>query len=255
MGNHHDPIFIEGSESKGIVVFIHGFMGSPRQFDKLANSVHNRGYAISALLLPGHGGSAKNFASGTFESWQTFVNAEIKRFARDYSNIWLVGHSMGGLLAINAAVEYSGHIRGILTIATPFKLIAFSSNAARVRIKNFTAKKSSPVKAAYLSGNSIKLSPSLLWCVIKPAVELIKLIHAAKDNLSSICAPLTAVYSISDELTSIESLKILKSGLTGAPFNQLILTDSLHGYYPQHEQALIEQELTKLITTDDMDGE
>jgi len=56
-----------------------------------------------------------------------------------------------------------------------------------------------------------------------------------------------AVYSASDELTSIVSLDILKAGLTGASLESLVLADSLHAYYPEHEQLLIEQALLKLV--------
>ena len=255
MNNPHAPFFHKHPEAKGIVLFIHGFMSSPRQFDKFVETVHSTGCSAAALLLPGHGGRAKDFATGSFDIWQSHVNSEVERFSQDYNRIWLVGHSLGGLLALNAAVRYSSHVRGVFTIATPFKLIVFSSHSAKVRMRQIVSGKNSPLKAVYLANNSIKLSPDLIWCFIKPAVEMKKIIQATKNNLPNIRAQVTSVYSKSDELTSFESLQILKSGLTGVPFNQLILTDSLHGYYPQHEQALIEQELTKLITTDDMDGE
>ena len=41
-----------------IVIFIHGFLGSPHQFIDLADFVSHMGYACGALLLPGHGGTA-----------------------------------------------------------------------------------------------------------------------------------------------------------------------------------------------------
>ena len=86
----HAPLFVENPAHKGIVVFIHGFMGSPRQFDRFAETICQQGYSAAALLLPGHGGSAKEFASGSFERWQSHADSEVERFSQDYNNIWLV---------------------------------------------------------------------------------------------------------------------------------------------------------------------
>jgi len=222
-------------------------MGSPRQFDRLAGAVHRNGCSAAALLLPGHGGSAKDFSLGTFSGWQSHVDAEVERYSCDYKKIWLAGHSMGGLLAINSAVRFGQSVQGIFTLACPFKIITFSAHALNVRIKQVFSKKNDPIKIAYLSNSSIALSPGLLWHTRKPAAEIKKLMLEARNNLSQVRAPFVAVYSASDELTSIVSLDILKAGLTGASLESLVLADSLHAYYPEHEQLLIEQALLKLV--------
>ena len=248
MNRSHEPLFLESNAENGIVIFIHGFMGSPRQFDKLAEAVHKQGFSAASLLLPGHGGTAKDFATGTFERWQTYVDAEIERLSRDYKYILLAGHSMGALLSINAAAKYCAHVRGIFTIACPFKITMFSAYTMKVRIKQFFSKKDDPVKVAYLSNSSVTPSPGIIWNAVGPSAEVKKLTSAALEKLPEIRVPVTAVYSSSDELTSIESLGMLSSGLSGAPFEQVLLSDSLHAYYPEHEYAMIENALLKLLS-------
>ena len=248
--NPHEPFFLENPADNGLVVFIHGFMGSPRQFIRLAETVHRQGLSAAALLLPGHGGSVKAFGVGTAARWQEHVDSEVERFANDYASIWLVGHSMGGLLAINAAVKYSAHIRGIFPIACPFKLTKFSalsSQLKRFRLRRVLSINSDTIKAAYRGSCSIQLSASLLWRIVKPMSEVEKLIQATKDNLPNIRIPMTAVYSTSDELTAIGSLEILKSGLDGVAFEHLVLSDSMHAYYPEHDMAAVEQALVNMV--------
>ena len=247
MNNFHAPLFLEGPDDRGLVVFVHGFMGSPRQFDKLAQTVHRKGYSAVSLLLPGHGGSAKDFATGTLTSWQHYVDTEVERLSREYENIWLVGHSMGGLLVVNTAIRYGACIRGIFMIASPFKLTIISAQSLKVRLQLLFYRKSNPVKAAYFIGNSIKFSPGLLWYLFKPTIELHKLMKVTQENLPDVRPHLSAVYSLSDELVSLFSLEILKSGLTGASFDHFVLSDSLHAYYPDHEFALIEQALVRML--------
>ena len=247
MNNIHAPLFLKGSADIGLVMFVHGFMGSPRQFDKLAGVAHRLGYSVAVLLLPGHGGSAKDFGAGTFERWQNHVDSEVERFSRDYKNIWLFGHSMGGLLAVNAAVKYSDNIRGLFLLASPFKIILISAHAVKVRLQLIFFRRNSPMKAAYLDGTSVKLTPNLLWHIFKPLAELNKLMKATRANLPNVRPPVTAVYSTSDELVSFHSLGILKSGLAGVGFEHFVLTDSLHAYYTEHEFSIIERAFIKMI--------
>lgn len=248
MSNIHTPLFLESPENKGIVVFIHGFLGSPRQFDRFAQAVHQQGFSTAALLLPGHGCSAKDFGSGTFERWQSFVDAEVERFSQKYAKIWLVGHSMGGLLAINAAVKHSETVCGIFPIASPLKITIFSMHALKVRAILLFYRKSHPVKASYLSGCSVRLTPNMLWHIIKPFFELVRVMRVTRDNLPNVRAPMIAAYSTSDELVSIKSLAMLKSGLDGVDFEELLLSKSLHAYYTEDEAARIEQALVRFVS-------
>jgi len=244
----HEPLFLENPAGNSAVIFIHGLMRSPRQFDKLADVVFRQGHTAESLLLPGHGGKAKDFGKGTFERWQAHVDAEIERLTQIYDGIRLVGHSIGGLLALNAAAKHVGHVRGVLTIATPFKLTLLSPYSSKVRLRKLFLRKDDPIKNALIATNSVTKSPNILWRAIGPTVEVKKLMAAARESLHKIDVPVTAVYSSSDELTSLESLGILSSGLSGAPFEQVLLSDSLHSYFPEHEQAMIEQALLKLLS-------
>ena len=247
MTDLHKPQLYLNPASNDIVIFIHGFMGSPRQFESLAQAVHRQGYSAASLLLPGHGGPARDFGLGTFKRWQHHVDTEIERFSGEYTNIWLAGHSMGGLLAINSAVRFSGHVRGLFTIACPFKLTAFSAYALKTRIRQVFCRKGDPVKAAYLSNSSVVPSPGLIWHSRKPAAELKKLMLAARSNLPQVRVPVVAVYSAADELTSIISLDIFRAELTEVCLKPVLLTESLHAYYTAQEQAAIEQELLQLV--------
>jgi len=193
--NPHVARFLENPAKKGIVIFIHGFMGSPRQFAGLIDAAQSQGYSTAALLLPGHGGSVGNFAASTFKRWQNHVDSEIERFLENYTEILLVGHSMGGLLAINAAVRFSRYVRGIFLIASPFTITVFSVHAMKTRLKLALSKRNDPIKVIYLSDSSVPLSLNLLWGVIKPSLEFRKLMRTARKNLPKIEVPVTAVYS------------------------------------------------------------
>ena len=244
MDASHAPYFLENQTKSGVVLFIHGFMGSPRQFYKFAHSVHEKGKSAAVLLLPGHGGTSKEFSTGTYERWQKHVDHNVEYLSQVYKDIWLCGHSMGGLLATNAAIKYSEHIRGLFLIACPFKLRKISARVLKARFVQMFSKK---IKTEYKKSSSVPHAPPLLWHTIKPYSELKKLIVATKANLPNLQKNVTAAYSTSDETTSIKSLDILKSGLTKATLEQIQLTDSMHAYFPEHERQLLTQALLKMV--------
>ena len=244
----HSPKFLENSDKTNIVIFIHGYMGSPRQFDRLVEIAYNEGCSVLSLLLPGHGSTTKEFSKATMTKWQNHVNSEVERFSKEYKRIYLVGHSMGCLLSINAAAKYSEHVCGLFLIYCPFKVRYINIAAIKVRLKQLLYPKTNPVKAAYHKGRSVPLMPNLLWRNIKPASELMKLISFTREKLHNIKVPITAVYSLSDEIISMKSLQILKSGATQTSVKSIILTDSLHAYYTSEEQAVIEEALMAFVS-------
>jgi carboxylesterase len=243
----HEARLMKNTSNAGIVVFVHGFLGSPRQFDRLAEAAYSKGYSTLSLLLPGHGSSLKIFSNTTMESWTNHVNTEIGRLSSTYDRIIIVGHSLGGLLAINASKEYSKFVQGLFLIYCPFRLGYLNLNTIKVKFIQVFFRKSNPIKAAYLASCSVQLSPSLIWRFIKPTLELRTLISITIGNLHSIHIPLTAIYSSSDEVVSPHSLAVLKSGASNISVKSILLTNSLHAYFTKPEQAIIEHALLDAI--------
>jgi carboxylesterase len=243
----HETRILKNSVKADIVVFIHGFMGSPRQFDRLADVVYSKGYSAMSLLLPGHGGSLKEFSNATSAEWTDYVNAEIGLISKAYDRIFIVGHSMGCLLAINAYLKYSEYVHGLFLIYCPFKLDYLSHYAIKARLRQMFYKKTSKIKSAYRTGCSVPLMPSIIWRSIKPAAELKKLTSSTIDTLHNIFVPITAIYSSSDEVVSTDSLDVLNSGAKNSTVKSIMLADSLHAYFTENEQTVIENALIDAV--------
>jgi len=227
-----------------MVVIIHGLMGSPRQFDFISEAAQISGYSVTAPTLPGHGGTIREFSESKFEQWQEHVDTEVERLIRDFESIWLVGHSIGGLLALNASARFNRHVRGVFTIACPFEFARFSVKLVRARLLQIF---SSKIRSEYISSNSIPTSPSLIWRIRKPVAEVKKLVLSTRENLPRVHAPVMAVYSSFDEVTSIRSIDIQKTALSNTHFEYMLLNESLHAYYTNHERLMITDALLKFL--------
>ncbi len=228
MDAKHAEYHYRSETSDTVVVFIHGIQGSPLQFDYMVEALNGL-YSIENLLLPGHGKTMKEFAGSGMREWQTYVDDRVRALENEYRNIILVGHSMGCLLAVQAAVSYPERIRGLFLLAVPLHIrvtlpyvkrcltVAFCSGIKNERITEAMRLASVPPAApfAYLAN-------------IPRYIELLKKAKATRALMRDLRLPAVVVQSAKDEIVSRRSLRYMerKQGV-----QVVLLNDSGHYYY------------------------
>ena len=97
------------------LVFVHGWCSNRtfwrEQLDNLA-----RDYRVVALDLPGHGDSGRDRPVWSVESFAEDVRVVVE--ALDLKRVVLVGHSMGGLVSLEAARRLPGRVIGMIGVDT-----------------------------------------------------------------------------------------------------------------------------------------
>ncbi len=240
----HKPILLEHDDAAAIVIFIHGFMGSPNQFTFLTDAVFASGYSCASVLLPGHGGDGKSFAANGLQNWEDCVQTEIERHTKRYARIFLVGHSMGGLLALNASIQNSDAIRGVAMLSSPTHMRFFAPRSIWARLCLLCYKKGQVVKRDYLSAYSISNVHAweyLTWR--RPIAGLFRLIKKTRSNLADVSVPVLLFHSRMDEAVSFKSAAILSEGLSGAENETVVLQKSWHAHYTPEERVLLRERL------------
>lgn len=101
------------------LLLIHGFADGPSVFEKIAPPLADAGLAVRALHLPGSGIPAPEMAGTTLAVWRKAIDREIAalRAADPERPVWLVGHSLGGTLAFDAALRPGNGIAGLVLLA------------------------------------------------------------------------------------------------------------------------------------------
>ncbi len=159
----------------GTVVFVHGLQGSGEQFDFLTELLPPT-VKKNVLLLPGHGGTVKEFRRARLPQWQACVNDAVKNASRE-GGVIFVGHSMGCLLGLQAALKGGFVPEATLLLCCPFRirptLRYFKQNAALLGSGN----NDDPFLAAARQANSVKAKhgAEYMTCAA-PYIELLKLI-------------------------------------------------------------------------------
>lgn len=227
-----------------LVIFIHGIQGSPAHFKFIIERLDGK-YSIENLLLPGHGRGTEEFARSNMKKWQGYVNNKICRLEKEYDNIILVGHSMGCLLAIDAALKHPGKIRGLFIIAAPLRihvsLAYIRNNMLYILKKNDKSEKAEAAEVL----NSVSASSPIKYItgVFRYFEVYIKSVHTRK-LIKFIRLPVTAVHSDVDEIVSNKSLTLLKS-ISGSKI--IIAEGSGHYFYSENAKDIVFKELSEFI--------
>ena len=210
------------------------------QFQYMAKFLFDAGYDCLALLLPGHGSDMSAFCRTPHGAWRDHVCRSIDKTVPQYHRIFLVGHSLGGLLCL----EYASMppISGLVLINTPLALrLSFKQLSINFSVMFSTPEKDDELLSAYRKGTGISGRCKWYEYPLLPT-QLINLLRHVRDTgklLKSVKTRTLIVQSGRDESVRLKSVKLLKGGLSHAKTEELSLANAYHSYFPPQEQQTL----------------
>lgn len=108
------------TKSKGAVILIHGFGDHSGGLQNLTTSMVKNKYIVYAVDLRGHGKSSGK--RGFIRSWSEFrgdIHELRKLVALEEPKLplYVIGHSMGGVIALDYTLKFSAGIAGVVAIS------------------------------------------------------------------------------------------------------------------------------------------
>lgn len=232
-------------EGEGIpVIFLHGFMGSLINLKKLSDSLDKKSYKSYLLDLPSHGNS-----STTEPISYEFLSETLSNFFKEekIEKAILVGHSMGGKLAIKFSLSYPESILGLFILDIGINSLVdkynqlikaiktINLNSSMVEIKEFLNQSlSDRTLAGFITLNLQSTSNGFIW-----KRDILSFLEENKEvwlnldiNPHSLCQkPLTLVKGENSDFVKEEDIKEIKRIFP----NSLIITLKNVGHFPHLE--------------------
>lgn len=202
---------IEGTEGYSLgsgpvgALFCHGFTSSPQNMRLLADHLADRGIAVRAPLLPGHGTSWQDLGTKTAEDWVAAIEDAFHQMSAECDEVFLVALSFGASLALDLAARYPERVAGIVTMA------------------GFVASKDprrflTPVLSRVLTsipgvGNDIA-DPELKEIVYdtvptKAAAQLLKQLKRARMALPAVTSPILVMHGRKDHTVPASNAQLI----------------------------------------------
>lgn len=215
------------------IVMIHGFMENSAQFDRLAQVLAGPGRACIRVVLPGHETDIREFRRNGRRQWQAHVRQTVGALCQTYDRVLLIGHSMGGLLALDAADVCP--VLGVVAVGFPlFARITWRAIRYRAAMLGRARPDDSPEITAVRACCGV--DGIRLWNVlslIPNTIALLQEMAAGRKKLSGRKTPLTVVNSDNDEIVSRRSATFVEKHLPTAKV--LRLKCASHFHYPEEE--------------------
>jgi carboxylesterase len=227
-----EPWSSPGSGDRGGtgVVLVHGFTANPIAFRSLGQLLAAEGYAVEVPLLPGHGTSHRDLARTRYADWFAAVQRATERLAATCTEVVLVGHSMGGTLALDLASRRRDLVSGCAVI-NPQVLDPEQPLAKVARVLQYLVP-FVPRDLAGLPTNDIALPGVEEGCYpmvsARAAQSLIRELPRVRAQLLDLEQPLLVVYSPDDHTVPARSSEELLDLVGSSQVTRLVTDRSYH---------------------------
>ena len=205
------------------ILIIHGFAGGTYDEEYLANYLElNKKFDVFFFTLPGH--DVKDKRKATCEEWINESERQLKRLIRKkYKNIYLIGHSMGGVIASHLAKKYS-QVKKVVLVAPSFTSLASKEEGG---VLSAILKLPDIIKA--YSYNELLTRVGKL--PLRSEKEFFKLIDNYKDDVNGINVPIMFVHGTKDQLVPYKSSEKIFNSMNTNKKVFLTINDYYHDVF------------------------
>ena len=179
---------------KKAVLIIHGFTGNLYDNEYLMNYLElDNEYDVYARTLPGH--NKDRFSGSNSNEWKKSVDEQIEELINNgYTKIYVIGHSMGGVLATYLASKYK-EVKKIVLINAAFLYANVKQDKEKVKNSEFS-------KFGRLWEKVLRTSPMIFY-------EFTKLVKEGQNYLSSVKCDTLILRSLNDEIIPYEAGELI----------------------------------------------
>lgn len=221
------------------VLIIHGLAGGTYDEEPLANYLQmNRKFDVFAFTLPGH--DVKDKRKATMDAWMKESERQLETLINaGYKKIYLVGHSMGGVIAIHLAKEYK-EVKKLVLVAPAFTSIASKEEGGLI-----TALFKIPDLVKAYSYNELLTRINKL--PFSAEKEFFKLIETYRNDIYSITIPTMFVHGTNDQVVPVKSSIDIFEKLDNNSKIILLIKDYYHDVFKGNKVESINKEIRDFL--------
>lgn len=116
---YSEPFLFQGNTTGCLL--LHGFTCTPEEMRPLGADLAQRGYTVLGLRLSGHATHPSDLARTRWQDWLADIEAGLAILNGSCERVFVIGLSMGGLLALTAAARYP--VAGVISMSAPYQAI------------------------------------------------------------------------------------------------------------------------------------
>lgn len=229
-----------------VVAFIHGIFSSPTQYADLIERFIQLDYSIYAIALQPHSEDPKEYLKLHKDSWIEQVNETLDLLLKKYKNVYIVSHSLGGLLSIE--YEHINQIKKLVLWAPALKpKVTFKS--IQIGLTNMNKPQSDDYLELCRTRGSVTLqNVAERALLLKPTLHLMYNVRNARKKLKDVHIPTLCIVSKKDESVQFSTGRLAEKKMDCSEFSLLELEHSYHNAFSNEEEDIAYSEIIEFIT-------
>jgi carboxylesterase len=180
------------------VLLVHGLNGSQKDFAEMEALLLARGMVVVNMLLPGHGSKVREMLSAGWSDWSQAVYDELRALKQRCDVVFLVGHSLGGALALHVAAHEE--VAGIVSICSPSHLHPGLKVAVRIGKYITPLLPTLREDVRDREGRRRYRRDGYRWTAMRPVESMLLYLPHLREELPAISAPALIMTSIHDHV-------------------------------------------------------
>lgn len=214
------------------VLLIHGFAGGNWDYGDLGNEIQlYSNFDVYTFTLPGHEKSI--ISKVTKDDWIKSAEEHIELLINHgYKTIYIVGHSMGGVIACHLARKYK-EVKKLILAAPAFKYLSFDGETIDLNSSINSIKKTPELIKDYtlevVISRAFKMSG-------KASLEFSKLVKEHHDDPKFINCPTLIIQGTKDVLVPVASAKYVYKNLKSKTKELIFIKDLTHDVFTGERQ-------------------
>jgi len=248
----------EASKAKAEILITHGFGEHSGRYDALTEHLINHGFSTAVYDHRGHGLS--DGLPGHVESFAEYDDdlAKVIELARARAGslpVFLIGHSMGGLIALRYAARKGEHLAGVV-VSAPLIAVAVSVPAYKTMIARVGARisprlrldneinpshlsRDPEVGRAYAADPLVNRKVSTKWFA-----EAMRAMQEVTEWAPQIKTPLLVMHGTEDRLASVGATERLFERAGSADKELIIYPGYYHELFNEPEKQEVYERVT-----------
>ena len=243
--------------AKAVVLLVHGLGEHCQRYEHLAQHLNQAGYALSSMDLPCHGKS--DGIRGHVDTFDTFQNAALELYKKTQESnpstpIFLLGHSMGGLIAARLLLNHQGKLKGALlsgaAIQSPQEPPAWQVSLIKLIAKLFPKAPMLAIDASAVSRDPKVVEKYMADPLVSKAklsaqflVSMTGAMQECIDQASTISLPLMIMHGSADVMTAPQGSQLLHDSVVSSDKKITIYDGLFHEIFNEPEGESIFTEM------------
>lgn len=206
------------------VLLCHGFTGSPRSLRPWADHLVTEGFRVSLPLLTGHGTTWQELNRTPWSRWYADLEQALDDLRDLCPQVFVVGLSMGGALALRLAEQRPGQIDGLVVVNPALRI---SDPRMRIlpvlkwAVPSLTAIAGDIARPGVTEGGYPRTP-------LRALHSLTRMWRDVVDHLDQVQQPLLVYRSAQDHVVDASSVELIRAGVRSTDTRYISLARSYH---------------------------